>query len=178
MHLFAGELTAAASLAEEIHAATEATGSNLAPYAAVGLAALRGREAEVAAMIDVSRTEVAQRGEGIGITVLDWAEAVLSNGLGRYEDACAAALRVIEHPQDPGVSNWGMVELVEAASRCGDYELAGRAHHLLAERARASATEWALAVHARSRALLRDGDAVDSLYREAIERLAAHAPPR
>ena len=57
-----------------------------------------------------------QRGEGIGITVLDWAEAVLSNGLGRYEDACAAALRVIEHPQDPGVSNWGMVELVEAIS--------------------------------------------------------------
>ena len=37
-HLFAGELTAAASLVDEIRAATEATGSNLAPYGAVGLA--------------------------------------------------------------------------------------------------------------------------------------------
>ena len=35
-HLFAGELTTAASLVDEIRAATEATGSNLAPYGAVG----------------------------------------------------------------------------------------------------------------------------------------------
>jgi DNA-binding CsgD family transcriptional regulator len=171
VHLFSGELTAATSLAAEIDASMAATGTNLTPYAAVGLAALRGREPEAASLIDVSRAEVTQRGEGIGITVLDWAEAVLSNGLGRYEDACAAALRVVEHPQDLGVSNWGMVELVEAAIRCGDHELAGRAHHLLAERALPSGTEWALGVYARSRALVSDGDAVDSLYREAIERL-------
>ena len=51
-HLFAGELTTAASLVDEIQAATEATGSNLAPYGAVGLAALRGREPEAISLID------------------------------------------------------------------------------------------------------------------------------
>ena len=43
MLLFAGELTAAASLMEEVQAVTEATGSNLAPHSALGLAALRGK---------------------------------------------------------------------------------------------------------------------------------------
>jgi hypothetical protein len=40
---FAGELTAAASLMQELQAATEATGSKLAPYAALGVAAMIGR---------------------------------------------------------------------------------------------------------------------------------------
>ena len=95
-HLFAGELTTAATLVDEIQAAIEATGSTLAPYGAVGLAALRGREAEAISLIDESRSDVTLRGEGRGLSVLDWAEAVLYNGLGRYEEACAAALRVVE----------------------------------------------------------------------------------
>ena len=93
MHLFAGELSTAASLVEELQATTEAIGSTLAPYARVGLLALRGRETEAASLIDGSRVEVTRRGEGIGISVLEWAEAVLYNGLGRYEEARASALR-------------------------------------------------------------------------------------
>jgi hypothetical protein len=49
MLLFAGDLTAAASLIDEVQAVTEATGSNPAPYGAVALAAMRGREAEASA---------------------------------------------------------------------------------------------------------------------------------
>ena len=37
--LFAGELAAAASLIQELRSAMEATGSNLVPYSALGLAA-------------------------------------------------------------------------------------------------------------------------------------------
>ena len=42
VHLFAGELAAAASLVEQARAVNEATGSSLAPYGALGLAALQG----------------------------------------------------------------------------------------------------------------------------------------
>ena len=47
-HLFAGEFTAAASLVAQAESVTEATGSSIAPYGAVALAAFRGREAEAA----------------------------------------------------------------------------------------------------------------------------------
>ena len=171
VHLFAGELTTAASMVEQIEAATDAIGSDLAPYGAVGLAALSGREAEAAALIDGSRADVTQRGEGIGISILDWAEAVLYNGLGRYKEACVAALRVTEHPDDLGSFNFWMLELIEAAVRAGTPELAADTHRRLLEMSQASGTDWVLGLAARSRALLTDGDAAESLYLEAIERL-------
>jgi DNA-binding CsgD family transcriptional regulator len=42
----------------------------------------------------------------------------------------------------------------------------------LEERTRASGTSWALGIQARSEALLSDGDLAETLYRQAIERLA------
>jgi DNA-binding CsgD family transcriptional regulator len=171
-HLFAGELTTAATLVDEIRAAIEATGSTLAPYGAIGLAALRGREAEAIALIDETRSDVTLRGEGRGLSVLDWAEAVLYNGLGRYEEARAAALRVVEYPDDLSTSNWGTVELIEAAVRAGTPELAADARSRLAEMARVSGTEWVFGVAARSDALLAEDPQAENLYVEAIERLA------
>jgi DNA-binding CsgD family transcriptional regulator len=170
-HLFAGELTAAALLVDEIRAATEATGSNLTPYGAVGLAALRGREPEAISLIDESRKDAIQRGEGIGLSVLDWAQAVLYNGLGRYDEAHVAALRVVEYPHDLSTSNWGMVELVEAAVRAGTPEQASDARSRLAEMARVSGTDWALGIVARSEALLADDQTAEELYLEAVDRL-------
>src|SRR5712691_4684272 len=97
---FAGELAAAASLVEEVQVATEATGMRLAPYGALGLAAFRGREAEAAGLASAAKEEVAVRGEGIGIGIADWAIAVLSNGLGRYDRALAAAGQASAYPAD------------------------------------------------------------------------------
>jgi RNA polymerase sigma factor (sigma-70 family) len=170
-HLFAGELATAAFLVDETRAATEATGSNLAPYGAVGLAALRGREPETLALINESRADVTRRGEGIGLSVLDWAQAVLYNGLGRYEEASLAALRVVEHPNDLSTLNWGLVELIEAACRAGTPELAATARVRLAEMARVSGTDWALGIAARSEALLVEDERAEELYVEAIDRL-------
>jgi len=171
-HLFAGELATAASLVDEIRAATEATGVNLTPYGAVGLVALRGREPEAISLIDESRVDATRRGEGIGLSVLDWAQAVLYNGLGRYDEAREAALRVFEYPHDlGGPLNWGMVELIEATARAGKPELAAGVCSRLAELATASGTDWALGLAARSEALLADDQRAEELYVEAVDRL-------
>jgi DNA-binding CsgD family transcriptional regulator len=172
VHLFAGDLTTAGSLVDEISAATELTGVNLTPYGAVGLAALRGREPEAVSLIDGSREDVARRGEGIGLSMLDWARAILYNGLGRYDEACAAAVRVFAYPHDlGGPVNWGMIELIEAAVRAGTPEAAAVARARLSDRARASGTDWVLGLAARSEALFIDDQRAEELYIEAVARL-------
>jgi DNA-binding CsgD family transcriptional regulator len=170
--LFAGELAEAASLVEEARTVSEATGSNLAPYGALGLAALRGREREARTLIDATMSDSAPRGEGIGVTMTHWANALLCNGLGQYEDALAAAQAAATHQHELTVPRWGLAELVEAAARSGAPDLASDALEQLSEATRATGTDWALGVEARSRALLSEGDAAEQLYREAIERLA------
>ena len=118
MHVFAGELALAASLQDALQEATELTGSPLAPYHAVGLVAMRGREAEARQFFDTARAEVIGRGEGAGLSFIDWAESVLYNGLGRYAEALAPARRVVDHTELVPV-NWAMPELIEAAVRAG-----------------------------------------------------------
>ena len=171
MHVFAGELALAASLQDALQEATELTGSPLAPYHAVGLVAMRGREAEARQFFDTARAEVIERGEGAGLSFIDWAESVLYNGLGRYEEALAAARRVVDHTELVPV-NWAMPELIEAAVRVGALELAAETDRRLTDRSRASGTDWALGIAARSHALLVDDGRADELYAEAIERLA------
>jgi DNA-binding CsgD family transcriptional regulator len=171
MLLLMGDLTAAASLLEEVKAATDATGIDFGSYGAVGLAALRGKEAEAEALIGASVSEASQRRDGSRLAAALWARALLNNGLGRYEHALAAA----EHAADSHVefvyANWALIELIEAAARVGMSEAAAAAHRRLAEMTRASGTEWGLGIEARSRALLSDGEVAEGLYREAIERL-------
>ena len=62
-------------------------------------------------------------------------------------------------------------ELVEAASRTGNVELLAAARDWMALRAKATPTPWALGIDARIGALLADGDAAESLYRESLEHL-------
>jgi DNA-binding CsgD family transcriptional regulator/tetratricopeptide (TPR) repeat protein len=172
VHLFAGELAAAASLVEEMKAVREATGSNFAPYGALALAALSGRGDEVDELMGARMSEVVSRGDGLWVTVSRWASAVLGNGLGRYEQALTAARQVCENPpQQFGFWVWSLAELVEAGVRCGQAGRASEALQQLAETARASGTDWALGMEARSRAQLSEGDTAEKCYAEAIERL-------
>ena len=118
-------------------------------------------------------SEVVARGEGLGLTVTEWASAVLYNGLGRYEDALAAA----ERGQRASARTWRSrsgrcAELIEAAVRSGNSRAAPPTPSSGSRRStRASGTDWALGIEARSRALLSEGEAAERLYREAIERL-------
>jgi DNA-binding CsgD family transcriptional regulator len=169
VYAFFGELTTAASLAEETRAVTEATGIAAAPYGELSLAALRGREAEFSELVQTSVSEAQARGEGLALGVSEFLSGVLHNGLGRY-DAALAAVRHAERNYEEGPATWALPELIEAAARCEQHDLAQHALERLTETTRASGTDRALGIEARSRALLSRGDAADGLYREAIER--------
>jgi hypothetical protein len=52
-------------------------------------------------------------------------------------------------------STWGLVELIEAATRSGKAERAPDALERLAATTRAGGTDWALGIETRSRALER-----------------------
>jgi DNA-binding CsgD family transcriptional regulator len=167
VHLFAGQFSEAASMVAEAESVTEATGSSIAPYGALALAALRGREADASELIEAGTKDVERRGEGEGLSFVQWATAVLCNGLGRYEEALAAAQKASEDSPADLFANWAVVELIEAATRSGVPERAAGALKWLLPTTRASGTDWALGVEARSRALVSEDEA---LYREAIDR--------
>ena len=171
VHMYAGELDAAAALLEEVEAVTEAIGSPLAPHGALLLAAIRGHEAEAAGLVDSTVRDVERRGEGIGLAVVQWANSLLYNGLGRYEDALTAAQQANERSEAKIGSMWAPVELVEAATCSGNPDRGADALQELTEMTRASGTDWALGIEARSRALLIGTEAAEGLHREAIERL-------
>jgi ATP/maltotriose-dependent transcriptional regulator MalT len=111
------------------------------------------------------------RGEGQWLTAAAWATAVLKNGLGRYDEALAAAEQGAECPHELGLATWSTAELIEAAARAGAPERAAGAMARLSEITTASGTDWALGIRARCRALLSDGESAERLYLEAITRL-------
>jgi DNA-binding CsgD family transcriptional regulator len=170
LHLFSGEFTDAASMVAQAESVTESNGSSFAPYGAVTLAVFRGQEAQAAQLIQTATDEAGRRGEGLGLTSVQWADAVLCNSLGRYQEALAAAQRASEESPAVRFANWALVELVEAAVRSGVPERAASALQRLSGIAAACGTDWALGAEARSRALVSDGEDAESLYREAIDR--------
>ena len=89
---FGGDFASAALLIAEVDAVKEATGTRIAPHAAIALAGIRGREAEASELIDAILTEAVAGGQGTAVQYAHWANAVLMNGLGRYEEALAAAV--------------------------------------------------------------------------------------
>jgi ATP/maltotriose-dependent transcriptional regulator MalT len=97
---------------------------------------------------------------------------MLANSLGRYDEALTAARRAREQPPVMAVEPWSvLVELVEAASRSGQPDEAAAAFRQLTETTRATGTDWGLGIEARTRAQLSGGEAAESSYQEAIERL-------
>ena len=172
---WAGDFAAAASLIAEVDSVSAATGSRLPPYILLRLRGMQGREDEASAAI-ASAIELFG-GEGMTAARAHWAAAVLYNGLARYAEAAAAARRAVAWPQHHWMYMWVLPELVEAAARTGDHELARDAVERLARTTQPCGNEFALGMEARSRALVSDGEIAEELFREAIERLG-HSPIR
>ncbi len=168
---WSGDFAAAAALVTEADAVCEATGSPAAPFTAMMLAALRGHQAEAASLIETTIAEATAGGQGIAVAYAHWAAAIVANGLGRYEEALAAASAASEDTSTAYVSMWALPELIEAAARGGNTDLARQALDRLAGHTQAGGTDFGLGIQARSRALVSEGRAAEDLYREAIDRL-------
>jgi DNA-binding CsgD family transcriptional regulator len=166
-----GDFELAALLAAEVEVVKEATGSRIGPYAAIALVGLRGREAEASQLIEGVLEGAAASRQGTAVQYAHWAQAVLMNGLSRYEEAIAAASKAIEGMPEFFAATWALGELIEAASRTGQAERARQALARLDEQTDATDADWALGVRAQSRALLTVGDAAERSYHEAIDRL-------
>jgi DNA-binding CsgD family transcriptional regulator len=169
---FGGDFASAALLIAEVDALKEATGTRIAPHAAIALAGIRGDVAGASEMLDDIITQATASGQGAAVQYAHWARAVLMNGLGRYEAALAAALEASEQTPDLHIASWALSELIEAATRTENGELAEDTLIRLAQHTDACDTDWALGIHARSRALLSEDEAAERSYREAIDCLA------
>jgi ATP/maltotriose-dependent transcriptional regulator MalT len=130
---------------------------------------LQGSEAELADLLAASDLAEA-KGQGIA-TSRRWAAAVLWNGLGRYEEAARAASEAASALATRRPAMWALPELVEAAVRSGDIDVARDALDRLVHTTGPCDTDFAHGVEARCRALLSEGATADGLYREAIDRL-------
>jgi DNA-binding CsgD family transcriptional regulator len=172
LHLLEGDFAAATSLIEEAETITKATGSQRLLAVQVALAAFRGRESQAFELSEISAKDAARRGEGAGLTFLKWATAVLCNGVGRYEEALAAAQQAGDDQHELLFSTWAAAEMVEAATRSGVPGRAVGALQRLSDSTGASGSDWALGIEARSRALVSEDEAAERLYREALSRLA------
>ncbi|HKF31471.1 MAG TPA: AAA family ATPase [Jatrophihabitantaceae bacterium] len=165
-----GDFAMAAAVIGETDAVTEATQTRIAPYGAMLLAALRGREAS--ALIDSAIDAAIAGGQGIAVQYAHWVRAILFNGLGRYDRALAAAQQASADTPELFLSAWALPELIEASVRSGHSHLGLAALERLVTATSSGGTDWALGIEARSRALLSEGDTAESLYREATQRLA------
>jgi DNA-binding CsgD family transcriptional regulator len=166
-----GDLSGARQLVAESESISASTGNQVPPFAMLRILALEGREAEASPLIRAVIQDGTTRGQGIAVMVAYWAAAVLNNGLGRYEDAAAAAGEVVTNAILPWLSMWALFELIEAAARVGDTTVAGDALDKLAATTRPAGTGFALGIEARCRALLTDDDDAEEAYREAIKQL-------
>ena len=163
-----GEFGRAASLVAEADSVTDATGTRVAPYGALVLAGFRGRAAEASGLIDATIEECTAGGQGTAVQYARWARSVLLNGLGRYPEAVTAAQDASDDTPELFVSVWAAMELLEAATRTDNPELARMALERIVAATAVAPTDWALGIQARSRALLGEGEAAERSYREAI----------
>jgi len=113
---WSGDFGLAAALNAESELVCEATGSRIAPYAALMLACLRGNQAEVTPLIASMINAVEGGGQGLAGTAAHWTAAILYNGMGRYEQALEAARQAAEDPTGPITTESSRVRASASAS--------------------------------------------------------------
>ncbi|MFG1905725.1 ATP-binding protein [Kribbella sp. NPDC048928] len=169
---FAGDFDEATSLRAEADAVRDATGTHVAPYGALVLAAFRGAEDEAFELIEATISVATAEGQGTAVQYARWAKSVILNALGRHDEALVTARLASEDTPELWVSVWALSEQIEAATRTGHAGEAAAALVRLQAGTQYSDEPWALAIEARARALVENDNAgADAAYREAIDAL-------
>jgi DNA-binding CsgD family transcriptional regulator len=166
----AGEFAAAEALTLEADVIIEAIGSQPLGHISLLLAAWRDPEEVAHDRIDAFIQDARDKGQETSINYAEYAAAVLYNGLRRYRAALDAAERSRDHHPAGGFGGV-LSELVEAAIRSDEPELAEAVRAELSQRTRFGGTDWGLGIQARADALLSQGHVAEALYTEAIARL-------
>ncbi|GAA1518909.1 AAA family ATPase [Kribbella lupini] len=167
---WAGEFEQAAAAIAEGELVAAATGNPLPPFNSLHLLSLQGRERETTELITAALETAAATGFGAALTTAHWAGSVLYNGLGRYAEAMSSALAA-EQTWEPVGTAWVLPELIEAACRTGEVQVARDALDRLIEATQPFDADFPAGLEARNRALLAHDDDAEALYQEAIERL-------
>ncbi|WP_116998167.1 helix-turn-helix transcriptional regulator [Desertimonas flava] len=170
VHVHAAEFDAADGLIEESDAITAAIDTAPLKYTTGLLAAWRGNESFSSSLTAAAVADANTRGEGRAFGLGGYFDAVLYNGLGRY-DAALLGARTACAFDDFGVRGFALAELVEAGVHGGERTEASEALEELEDRTIAAGTEWSLGVLARSRAMMASGSDADELFTDAVERL-------
>ena len=168
---WSGDFGAAAAAVAEAAAIQKATGTDIAPYAQLLLAALRGQR-DALPLIESTIRDAETGGQGLSVQWAEWVSAILFNGLGHYDRALASAQRAAAETPQLQFSSWASTELIEAAVRTGRPDVAAGALEQVMAATAPSDTDWGRGMQARCRALLSKGESAERLYREAVERLA------
>ncbi|CQD23070.1 transcriptional regulator [Mycolicibacterium conceptionense] len=171
VHVLAGEFVTAERLLEESDTIADAIGHHPMKYHKMELAAWRGDVNEAGDLIEAGRAEGIAKGEGRLLGVTGYVAAVLYNGLGRYDEALAAAQQACEY-HDLGFYGWCLLELTEAAVRVGKMDVAQEAVRRLEAGAGSSGTDWGLGLLAAARAIVADDTEADVQFKKSIERLS------
>ncbi|HTW99191.1 MAG TPA: hypothetical protein VMD59_10465 [Acidimicrobiales bacterium] len=177
--LAAGDLAAAGAAAAEIGAMGKVGSTPFTSQVVPELMAWRGEEWSAgtarSAADATSRSDADDDADGEASVPAGsaWSRAVLCNGLRRYSDAMAAAKEGLHDTSALGLRHWCLVELVEAAARGGEGELAAAAAGEVSAEARAAGTAWSLGVDALSAALTSAPDRAEALFEKSIECLAS-----
>src|SRR4051794_23079583 len=166
-----GDFGAATVAIAEAEAITRATGTQIAPYAQLLLAAFRG-QTDALSWIESTIRDAGRSGQELGVQWAEWVSAILFNGLARYDRALASAQRAADETPQVQFSPWASTELVEAAVRSGRPEVATGALERVISATAPCHTDWSLGIQARCRALVSEGESAERLHREAIERLS------
>jgi DNA-binding CsgD family transcriptional regulator len=177
VRLMDGDLDGFSHACDEVDLIKSATGHLLPRFGRVILEAFRGRDEALARRVGPLRRDAERRGEGNALSVANYAEAVAANGAGRYADAVAAARQELPHAREYSFAMRTLPELVEAAVRTDDRELAEQGLAQLAAVTRPAGGDWALGVLAMTEAQLASGTEAEARYEDAIERFARARMP-